>query len=292
MVIAMSEPSFGIFVTPGNRRSAYICQAMREGLQALKVKHSFQLSTKTIDHYPDVAIFYGLSGPLRSMFQQYCEDPRKTAVYIDLGYWGRRLGGKYAGYHKIAINCRHPLGYFQRVKHRTDRFSRFQIPLKPWRKNGEHILLAGMGPKAASVIGQTPGAWERNAVKAIRQYTDRPIIYRPKPNYYMARPVPGAVMRRDAEMPLDRAFANCWAVVSHHSNVCVDALIAGVPVFCADGLALAQGLPFDEISRIEDPIMPADRLQFLADVGYVQWNANEMRSGAAWRHLRREGLAP
>jgi len=280
----------GIFSTAGNRRSQIICNAMHEGLRRVGVKASLLPSTRAMSADVDVAIFYGLAGHLRDLFDRYRRDPAKRAVYIDLGFWGRRDGGKYNGYHKVAVDCRHPLAYFQRRRHSNARAAKFGVAVKPWRRDGRHILIAGMGPKACMVEGFNPTEWESMVVDRLRKITDRPLIYRPKPNYMGARPIRGAVMKTEADQSLEEALKNSWAVVAHHSNVCIDALAAGIPVYCADGLALALGRPMDELKRIEKPEYPDGREQFIADVAYTQWNVREMAEGRVWRYLIEEGV--
>jgi hypothetical protein len=70
--------------------------------------------------------------------------------------------------------------------------------------------------------------------------------------------------------------------VTLHSNVAVDALLAGIPVNVAEGVARDFSTP---LVHIETPRRPDDREQLMADIAYCQWLPAEMASGAAWRHL-------
>jgi len=88
----------------------------------------------------------------------------------------------------------------------------------------------------------------------------------------------------------ERLFKDCHAIVTHHSNVAIDGLFAGVPGFCFDGAAKCMTL--QDLSQIEKPIRPPGRLQWLANVAWCQWDINEIRSGAMWRFLGSEGLIP
>lgn len=233
-----------------------------------------------------IAVFYGLRGNLRQVFADYRMYQRK-AVHVDLGYWNRTEGGKLYGYHKVTVNNRHPTAYFQNKRHPHDRFSKLGLQIKPWRTNGEHILVAGMGPKAADVEGFAPNQWEKDAVAKLRMHTDRPIIYRPKPSWHHPEPIDGTMLSPNNQ-PLEEVLRKCHAVVSHHSNVCVDALIEGVPVFCVKGVAVTMGL--NDISKIEEPLIPDGREQWAADIAYCQWRPDEMKEGLVWRHLKNEGL--
>lgn len=97
-------------------------------------------------------------------------------------------------------------------------------------------------------------------------------------------PIPGAGYD---QRPISEALGNAWAWVTHHSNSAVDALLAGVPAHCEMGAAAALSIPLDQIA---EPVLPAGRDQFLADVAWLQWSLDEMRSGAAWAHLKDRGL--
>lgn len=275
-----------IFYAATNRRSRIIAENMNEGAKKLGLDAILLTSaqrSRAMDR--DVAIFYGLSEGLRSVFDHY-KSGRRRAVYIDLGYWGRRKRTRYDGYHKVVVNSRHPTAYFQNVAHPSDRFDAFGIPVQPWRKRGGHILLAGMSAKAAYCEGFSPEQWEREAVAELRKHTDRTIIYRPKPNWTGARPIVGT--RMECDVPLEKHLQGCHALVSYHSNAGIDAILAGVPVITAGGVASVMGTR--DLSRIEALPMPDGREQWAADIGYCQYSVDEMREGKAFRYLFDENL--
>lgn len=270
-----------------SKRSRTICNAVAKGI--LKCGENVALineGTFRFDADYDVAVFYGLQGCLKKVLAQYPKEGRK-AVYIDLGYWGRREGGVLAGYHKLVVNDRHPNAYFQNRAHDRARFARFKLRPEPYRRDSTHILLAGMGDKAARAAGHNPEAWEKAAIRAIRAETDLPIVYRPKPSWHAAKPLEGTVYS-PASDALEPLFARCHAVVSHHSNVTVDGLVKGVPAFVWEGVAVPMGL--QDLAKINEPLLPEGREQWLNDIAYCQWNVAEMEDGSAWRYLKDEGL--
>lgn len=236
----------------------------------------------------ELAVFYGLEGKLGEIFAAYVGSDRRV-VYIDLGYFGRREGGRFTGFHKISVNARHPTVYFQKPAHPADRLAHFRIEAQPRKGPGRHILVAGMSDKGAISEGFSPNQWELQAIFSLRLNTDRPIYYRPKPSYKRAIPLAGSVFR-DAQRPLEEDLANCHAVVTHHSNVAVDALIAGIPAYCEAGVA-APLCGFD-IANIDTPVIaPLEvRRQWLQDLAYTQWSIDELAGGDCWRHLQTEGL--
>jgi hypothetical protein len=146
-----------------------------------------------------------------------------------------------------------------------------------------------MSDKGALAEGYQPEEWERWAIAEIKKYSKRTIVYRPKPSWKGAKPITGTITS-GREREVEQDLRNAWAVVTHHSNVAVDALVAGVPAFCWGGVALEMSL--QTLARIEDPHFPDGRLQWMADIAYTQWSIAEMRTGLPWVHLKKEGLIP
>lgn len=240
-------------------------------------------------HLPDVAVFYGLEGCIPELFAYY-RDFRRAAVYIDLGYWGRRDGGRWAGFHKVVVNARHPTAYFMDPERSGDRLERFGLEARPWRdpaKQGNVILLGGMGDKGAAAEGFEPEEWERQTLATIREHTELPVLYRPKPSWKDAKPIQGMGYSSKAE---DINWGHLRACVSHHSNLAVDALAEGVGSFCWGGAG--QPLSSQDLAQIENPPAVArdERQQLMANLAYCQWNVDEMRRGDVWRFLLEEGL--
>lgn len=274
------------------RRSVAICQAMFQGIRAVGDKVDYLRDIAYVQPDADVAVFYGMSGNLRRIFEDY-QAVGRIAVYIDLGYWSRRAPGgrktRYNGYHKFSINARHPTAYFRNRQHDGGRLAVHGIAIQPWRSAGGHILIAGMGTKASKFEGFPYEEWERSAIDRIRAMTDRPIVYRPKPNCKQAKPIAGTIYS-PPEQPIEAVLSNCHAVVTHHSNVAVDGLVAGVPCFCWEGVATPLAL--QSLAQIESPVTHDGREQWAADIAWTQWNLAEMADGSAWRYLRDEGLVP
>lgn len=234
----------------------------------------------------DVCVFYGFTRPLQKVMADYRAAGR-PAVYIDLGYWGRV---KNDGHHKIVVNGRHPTEYFQRVRHDDARARKFGLDIKPWRNDGRHILLAGMGVKASVIAEGMPfESFERDAIRQLKELTGRPIVYRPKPSCRQSGEIMGTTYS-PPEQPLSDVLRDCYAVVTHHSNVALDALLEGIPVFARQGVAVPMGL--QDLSRIETPARPDGRAQWINDIAYTQWTWTEMAKGLPWRHLKDEGLIP
>lgn len=272
-----------IYRINNHRRSEVITAAIHRGIHAVGDR-SVIYDRPVIKPDAEVAVFYGFNEQMRHVFKVYRQANLKV-VYIDLGYWDRKLPSALEGYHKFAVNGRHPTAYFQNRPHQTDRLERFNLKFRD-RTPGDHILVAGMGDRAAEADGLEPEQWERSAVAMLRKHTSRPIVYRPKPTYLGAKPINGTIDGSD--LALSELFESCHAVVTHHSNVAVDGLIAGIPAFCIDGVAAPMGTA--DLTKIESAELVGDRRAWAASVAYCQFNVDEMRRGVPWRHLKDEGL--
>lgn len=279
--------SVAVYHIPGHKRSSLVATSMLEGIRRSgdQVRLLPSYSGRSSD--ADIAVFYGFDRQLQRVFNSY-RSANKTVVFVDLGYLGRTDGGRFSGYHKVSVNSRHPTAYFQKQPHDSSRLDRFGINVKDWRQ-GTPILIAGMSAKAALASGFEPQQWETMAIATIRRRTDRPIIYRPKPSWLGATPIPGSLFAH-SRSDIVESLNDCYAVVTHHSNVGIDALIAGVPVFCSEGVA--SPLALSDLTKIEMPRRDGDRHQLLCDLSYCQWTIGEMIQGLPWQHLRNEGLIP
>lgn len=279
-----------VYYHESNRRSVIIANAMAKGIAKTGDRVRLVNSREHPGVTSDVYVGYGWGGGMRFIWEQY-KAAGRPAVYIDLGYWGRRNRTKHDGCHKIVVNSRHPNDYFQRVKHPSDRFKQLGLVVKPWRRSAatDRVLLIGMSGKAAQAEGLHPERWERETAALLRRKTDRVVVYRPKPNWSRARPIPGTA--HQGNVPVETALADgVHAVVSHHSNICVDAVLSGIPAFCVDGVALPMSLT--DMTRVDDPWYPDEREQWAWDIAYTQWNIDEMMLGLPWRHMKSEGLVP
>jgi hypothetical protein len=291
--------SAGVLLSRKFRGRQKIGPSLADGIRTVGDKVKVIDSRDYRGPFSDILLFYGFDGSRDSeIYKAYCDYQRegRRCVYVDLGYFRQRASlGRYGDYHRFTVNGpdigygRHPTAYFQRTKHPSDRISQFGIRLEHRKKPGDYILLAGMSDKCARFEGFSFEQWERDAVAKIRQVTDRPIHYRPKPNKHNRyTPLPGTVFAPPTQ-DIGKALRGAWATVSHHSNAGIDGICLGIPAFCAEGVCLPWSA---DLSQIETPLMPTDdeRRQWLADIAYCQWNRAEMDSGAYWKHLKDEGL--
>lgn len=214
----------------------------------------------------DVGVMYGWKhNAILRMYPKF--------VHADLGYWQRST------HWKIVANGFSPAPYV-RANLPPQRFEKLGIRIKPEHR-GKKIIIAGSSLKSAQLHGLQHMAWETQKAKEfLAQGMD--VVYRPKPKDAYKRAIPGCGYDTG---PLD--FSDCMALVTHHSNVALDALVNGVPVYCHTGAASVMNF---DLEQIQSPLIPEGREQFLWDCAYLQWTLEEMRSGECWSHLKSRGL--
>lgn len=262
-------------------RSKRVAQALAEG--AGRVGWKIEITEEShLRPRADILMSYGWVN--RPMFEAY-RLAGGHYIYVDLGYWTRkRARSDYSGHHKVVLDARHATAYFRRNRPH-DRLDGAP-PIKPWAKNGRHIVIAGLSAKGAVGSGMRPLAWEHETIARLRQLTDRPIVYRPKPSWRDARPIEKTIFS-PSEQPIEEVLQGAHALVTLHSNAALDALAAGVSIYAQEGLSSVMSTPLEEI---EKPRRPDDREQFFADVSYCHFTRQEIATGMVFDQFRADGL--
>lgn len=153
------------------------------------------------------------------------------------------------------------------------RWAALGLRVRPWRRTGRHVLLVAQSPTHMRAYAGQDGHWWQRAHAALRAHTDRPIVVRGwRPD------------KRALAATLAADLKDCWALVTWSSAAANEALLAGVPVFCA-GPCAASRLGLADLARIERPVYPEGRTRWAAALAGRQWSLDEFRAGTAWRTL-------
>lgn len=190
--------------------------------------------------------------------------------YGDHAFYQR---GKYYRVTKNAIQYQPtPAEIATATPHRFEVCGQNAVPA--WKRTGRHIVFC---PNSVPYLSQfAPGGnghdWVLTISRQLARYTDRPIIARWK------------AQAKTRPLPLD--LADAWAVVVFNSNAAVEALQAGVPVFVLDAQGAAATMGSGDLTRLETPVYPDDRIPFLWALAQHQWTLSEIASGRAWRTLQ------
>ena len=198
---------------------------------------------------------------------------------------------------KVGLNGINRDAFFGNGNNNSDRAEQLGLELKPWKTDGEFILIAGQHDKSLQWQGMpSMSNWLMQTISEIRKHTDRPIIFRPHPR----RPLPHIekefknVYRQDPQHvrgtydDFDMGFNNVWATISYSSNPGIHSIIEGVPAFVSThSLAYPAGNDIDFLHDIEQPVMP-DRTQWLNDYAHTEWTLDEIAQGLPLKNLTSE----
>lgn len=218
---------------------------------------------------------YGTGHPERRPLWQAHVASGGRMIGWDLGYWARKTPGDPAM--RLTIDADHPQAHV--APEDGARWAAAGIALRDDYAPRGHIVLAGMGWKSRRI---RTGDWEADMLARIRAaYPDRRVVYKPK---RVDDPKPAGV-DEIAFGTIEQALRGAALLVCRHSNVAVDACIAGVPAVCEDGIAAA--LYGADLAHPVRP-SPARRLRFLESVAWWQYKPSEAR--LAWAFLARRGF--
>lgn len=165
------------------------------------------------------------------------------------------------------------------------------ITLRPYRTNGNHILICLQRNGGWSMRGLSTIDWMNQTIAEIRKYSNRPIVVRAHPGdkkiKQMLRVNHPNVTLSTRERLLDD-LQNAWATVVYNSSPSVASLIEGVPTFLTDPLpnhSQTYGIANTDLSKLENPLMP-DRQEWVERLSMCHWNFEELHSGEAWQFFR------
>ena len=266
---------FGIFNNFGARNSVPVFDAFQQGLARLGfVSSPHDLSA-------DVAVIWSTvwAGRMKAnhaVWQEFRQSGRPVIV-LEVGMLDReitwKLGIDGTGYGCYADTDLDP--------HRPEKLG---IVPRPWRSQGDHILIAMQRTDSEQWKNMPTGeVWLQHTVDHIRQNTDRPIVIRNHPRQSVPVPTgclhwqPKSIFNSYDSFDFENSISNAWAVINHNSGPGSQSIIAGIPAFvhCSSLSASVGNLSYDSINN---PVMP-DRSQWLIEVSHTEWTIPEIASG-------------
>lgn len=233
----------------------------------------------------DVAVIGGLFDDTRAAARAYRAAGRPI-VFLDKGYGRIKSSDGGSVFWRASVNDTQPLAYFHKRPRPADRLSSSGLSAASKRRRGETVLFAGCSDRLHAWYDlPSPFDYASAVIKDIARYTDRPVVYRPKPTCLGPGPVPGAKFSDTVKFRDDLDAADL--VVTYGAGVCLEAVAAGVPVLVL-GNAVTRPVSETDIAKVAVPKFPSqDEVRlFLRNLSYCQWTLAEMRSGEAWADLR------
>lgn len=231
---------------------------LRAMTQAIRKSGHKVRETTTYAGDSDLLLLFGVGAPSHAIARQKHVASGRHALLFDLGYFSRK---KITGYVRMTIDHDHPQAWIGKTEPKPDRWAVHGIDLREDFHPAGPVILVGLGRKARSYLGDPD--WEVKEFQRIKsEYPGRKIIYRPKPKH----PFPPLKCEVDQDSKIEDLLKGASLAACRHSNVAVDAIIAGVPFDAIDGAAMwMKGRDY----------LPETRLDFLRRLSYWQWKSTE-----------------
>ena len=213
---------------------------------------------------------------------------KKPTIVLEVGGINRGVTWK------VGLNGINRDAYFGDKDNDRSRADGLGLVCKPWRSNGDFILICGQHDKSLQWQGMPRMSdWFMQTYREIRKHTDRPIVFRPHPRCRLEHIELGLkhVIRQEPRHvngtydSFDMGFDDIHCTISYSSNPGIHSVIEGVPAFVSThSLAYDVANDIDFLHDIENPLMP-DRQQWLNDYAWTEFTVEEISQGIPLKHL-------
>lgn len=191
------------------------------------------------------------------------------------------------------------------------------LKIKNWNSPGDNILIMGQVDYDSALIElydtgyQSFTQYIEDVVTEIRNYTDRPIVYRPHPKTHsihvynrevidsinnlnlihknvtitnnLSDQGPNAIQGGNS---LFEDLKDAYCVVTYNSNSAVEALCEGVPIFTLHPTSCAYEVGHHDLSQIGSIDYYKNIDEWGKKIVYTIWNNTEIEEGIAWNYLK------
>lgn len=252
--------------TPANRFTAFT-----KGLEAAGYLVSIKPPRRIRPN--DVMVLWNRGGS-NEVLADCFEREGGIAVIAENGYIGRDSSNRQ--YLAIAKHGHNGSGLWNIGE--GSRWSRLNIPFKPWRKfsQGHHILVCPnrfIGSKEMRM----PRDWVQTTVARLLELTNRPVVIRQHPGNWQVNP---------PKVPIEKDLEKAYCTVIWSSTAGVHSLVNGVPVVYCAPKWICSGAAHHSLN---EPIMAVEdedkRQQAFEDLAWAQWSLDEIYSGEAFKCL-------
>ena len=240
------------------------------------------------DSNTDVNVIWSVLFNGRMAGNQTVWEQKKPTIVLEVG--GINRGTTW----KVGLNGINRDAYFGEQDNDRSRADSLGLVCKPWRSNGDFILICGQHDKSLQWQGMPRMSnWFLETYDEIRKHTDRPILFRPHPRCRLEHIERGLknVHRQEPKQiggsydDFDMGFDNVHCTISYSSNPGIHSILNGVPAFVSThSLAYPVGNDIDFLHDIEKPMMP-ERQQWLNDYAHTEYTIEEISQGLALKNL-------
>ena len=196
-------------------------------------------------------------------------------LVFERGYLGDRFNYTSVGWNGLNGNAQFMTPPEDKMTY--DRFKN-NFRLKPWRDDGDTIIIMGQVRGDASLKGEDMtihyNRWARHLQNI---YPNKRILFRPHPKGGERKNFkPSIPLCR--EKTLEASLANAYLTVCYNSNSAVDSLVNGVPAVVMDKGSMAWPVAGHQL----DERLKPDLTEWLTKLSYCQWSIAELGQGDWW----------
>ena len=193
---------------------------------------------------------------------------------------------------KVGLNGINRDAYFGDMGNSSDRARLYSLEIKPWKKEGDYILIAGQHEKSLQWRDMPRmSQWVMDTIEQVQNTIDKPIIFRPHPRCRLdAIEHQYQNVRRQHPKHVDQtyddfdlSFSNIFATINYSSNPGIHSVINGVPAVVGPS-SLAYDVAMHNIRELKNPKYP-DRQQWLNNYAWTEFTIKEIADGLPLNRL-------
>lgn len=195
-----------------------------------------------------------------------------SVIVMENGYLQKVDKSMYA----ISVGQHNGAGWFPVGN--EDRFSALGFELKPWREDGEYVLVCAQRGIGSKLMASPPG-WDRKMAAEIRKLTlcRYPVKVRNHPGNFVAK------------VPLTSDLAKAQSCVIWSSGAGVRALVEGVPVVFQAPHWVCENAAVRHWIHTDNYVARDNRESTLHHMSHGQWTVDEITKGEPFARIL-EGL--
>jgi len=221
-------------------------------------------------------------------------------VYVDSNIL--HYGNTEHFWHRYSLNSVYPddgTYFFDAIdRSKWNTYSQWHnVSLKPWRNNGNHILILAQRPKGFNMFTDQ-SQWLEDTIYKIKTISDRQIVIRMHPgdgtkekqiekiNKQFKDEIKENKIIFSNSPNIKNDLFNCWCSIGYASTPNVVSAIEGVPVYVEEpNKSWAKDVCFTDLSQIENPPTP-DRSEWIHKIANIHWSNEEVISGKLWSAIK------
>lgn len=183
--------------------------------------------------------------------------------FIDSGYTNFLEPSK--KWHRLVKNHLH---YGDNFEAPVDRLEIFPSFPRPWRTDGEFILIIEPGPFAAQIFGIDLSTWKYDVERELKQYTDKKILFREK-----------APKKERTSLYQELLNEDYYCIININSNAATEAIWAGIPVITLDK-HISNSVSRNKLSDVNN-LYRGSLANWICVLSYSQFTKSELIDGTA-----------